>query len=140
MTQEEKNKLLKYLCEALPYGVIVDRLGRPRKLIGIYPFKEYCFILDNGDYMPQPYTIEDVKPYLRPMSSMTEEEYDEITKMGLEHQLKCIEIEPPESFALGMKYQQEEQEWMLKKHLDFMGLIPMDCAIEVTEDNNPYKD
>lgn len=30
-------------------------------------------------------------------------------------------------------------DWLLAKHFDFMGLIPMGDAIEVTEENNPYK-
>ena len=133
MAQEEKNKLLKYLCMALSYGVIVDRLGRPRKLIGIYPFKEYCFILDNGDYMPQPYTIEDIKPYLRPMSSMTDEERTEYKKL--------IVLQPTDN---GYDWHEvptiNALDWLLHNHFDFMGLIPMGAAIAVTEDNNPYKD
>ena len=30
--------------------------------------------------------------------------------------------------------------WLLKNHFDFMGLIPKGLAIEVTEENNPYKE
>ena len=30
--------------------------------------------------------------------------------------------------------------WLLENHFDFMGLIPKNLAIEVTEDNNPYKE
>ena len=147
MTQEEKDLVLYDLCARLPYGVIVDRLGRPRKLIGIYPFKEYCFILDNGDYMPQPYTIEDVKPYLRPMSSMTEEERKEFIKYAgyeieesvngrhYEYYLKdfCGTPNNPSVNA-------DSVDWLNKKMFDFRGLIPKGHAIAVTEENNPYKE
>lgn len=124
-----KDSLLKYLCMALPYGVMMDEFGQAKKLVGFHPFEEYCVELDNGEYMPQLYTIEECKPYLRPMSSMTREEEEEYAFLlndggwGVSEQLmiNCIN-------------------WLLENHFDFMGLIPMDCAIEVTKDNNPYKD
>jgi hypothetical protein len=31
-------------------------------------------------------------------------------------------------------------DWLLKNHFDFRSLIPKGLAIEVTKDNNPYKD
>lgn len=120
MTQEEKDKLLKYLCAALPYEVMVNYGG--------YDGCDYKLTLTTLQDFP----TEDLKPYLRPMSSMTDEEKEEyelfanrtiVTSVGFVH-LEAIEL----------------IEWLLKKHFDFMVLIPMGAAIEVTEDNNPYKD
>ena len=75
MTQEEKELLLKDLCARLPYGVIIkhkDEHGRSigARLVGYngdwfnYYIDDLCFHLK----------IYEFKPYLRPMSSMTDEE------------------------------------------------------------------
>lgn len=74
MNQQDKELLLKDLCARLPYGVIMQMNNHnylPAKLKSIDIDKE---LLEIG-------TIHDVfldacKPYLRPMSSMTEEEID----------------------------------------------------------------
>ena len=68
MTQEDKELLLKDLCARLPYNVQCE--------IGGLKFGPYTF---GGG----PHDVEDLmegrvfKPYLRPMSSMTEEEEKE---------------------------------------------------------------
>ena len=62
------------------------------------------------------------KPYLRPMSSMTEEE-----RIYKENYFKYD--------YLSWDYVC----WLLEHHFDFIWLIPRDLAIEVNESNNPYK-
>ena len=62
-----------------------------------------------------------VRPYLRPTSSMTEEEKEEYQK------LRWTKLEHYTVF------------WLLENHFDFIGLIPKGLAIEVTEENNPYE-
>ena len=80
MTQEDKELLLKDLCARLPYGVIcryeavVPFLG---DVLNYGPLQEIrrkgeYFIVNGADCL-----YEDVRPYLRPMSSMTEEELNE---------------------------------------------------------------
>lgn len=76
MTQEEIYLLFKDLCARLPYGVIcqVDDGAaglNDGKLIEIDISKE--LVRFDADYYWDAY-IDDVKPYLRPVSSMTEEE------------------------------------------------------------------
>ena len=66
MTQEEKQLLLKDLCARLPYDVCVHiryKTGKPcyGKLTSI----DIQWFINSK--------IENIKPYLRPMSSMTEE-------------------------------------------------------------------
>ena len=87
--------------------------------------------------MPAFYSIEDVKLYLRPMSSMTEDEKEEYEKL-------CILI--PTQFDSDLqKYDyyttdsMESFDWLLKNHFDVRDLIEKGLAIAVTEDNNPYK-
>lgn len=81
MKQEEIDLVLRDLCARIPYGVMCDRLGRERKLIAISIESSYPIILDNGEYRSRSYTIEEVKPYLRPLSSMTIEEEREMHKL-----------------------------------------------------------
>ena len=72
--------------------------------------------------------LETVKPYLRPMSSMTEEERKIYTKL---------------LFAdLGGVYEDyyKALDYLNAHHFDYRGLIERGLAIEVTEDNNPYKE
>ena len=130
MTQEEKEKLLKYLCMALPYRVKVqDDMGRVYELpIG------NTYLIDiyygHGGYVEAP-----IKPYLRPMSSMTKEELKEFYAIEDIHS-PVIWNKPQTNWRFSIK----GIEWLLENHFDFMGRIPMDCAIEITNENNPYKD
>ena len=94
MTDEEKHLLLKDLCARLPYGVNISSLKR-----------DYFDDIDTDEQV--------VKPYLRPMSSMTEEEKKE-----------CLKI----TFV-------EATDWLNVHHFDYRGLIPMGLAIDATELN-----
>jgi hypothetical protein len=121
--KEEKDLLFKYLCMALPYGFIVHRYSdnvdiKINTVDGFSHFLEYS-------------NDEKFKPYLRPMSSMTDEEATEYANCGniiaISHQNDYL-IPNPKSI-----------QYLLENHFDFMGLIPKGLAIEVTKDNNPYK-
>ena len=115
MTQEEKELLLKDLCARLPYGVICDRLGKPKKLLGVYPTKKFPLEFDNGEYMPSNYELEDIKPYLRPMSSMTKEEGSELFLLSLSgNYIQIIEF-------------------YISHHLDYKCLIGKGLALEAPE-------
>ena len=136
MTQEDKELLLKDLSARLPYVVMCDRLGVARKVLSINQNKTECIELDRGEYMPAWYNLEEVKPYLRPMSSMTEKECIELgnisaTMENLEEHIPnvpyYIEIALPEQI-----------DWLNAHHFDFHNLIDKGLAIEVTKENNPY--
>ena len=131
MKPEDKELLLKDLCARLPYGVKVQYNGSSIRLIqaigkeGNEPYfksKEVAGWLDVGS----------CKPYLRPMSSMSEEEQKEYHKTFR-----------PETYGSGCGYVYVESvysfDWLNKNMFDFRGLIDKGLAIEVTEDNNPYK-
>ena len=77
MTKEEKQLLIIDLCTRLPYGVFVeydygDGVKRVTKFHGNYL---YLMMLGKLQW-------KDFKPYLRPMSSMTEDEREEYRKLG----------------------------------------------------------
>jgi hypothetical protein len=116
MIQEEKELLLKDLCARLPYGVFCE----------IY--NSTCTIKEKLSFGGITHFADDticVRPFLRPMSSMTEEEKKEYFNRTM-----TIDI---------VKTSKEVIDYCLSHHFDFMGLIEKGLAIEVTESNNPYK-
>lgn len=121
MTEEEKDLLLKDLCARLPYGVFMGNKEWNRK-----PYQLTC---DEVQYMMMSDDYEDV-PYLRPMSSMTKEEYNELSDL--------LKAEDP-SLSLNEVMATIEIDWLNKNMFDFRGLIPKDLALS-TEVFNPYKD
>ena len=68
MTQEEKELLLKDLCARLPYNVKVKYYSME------YPYGSKPVILTPNLLNDRWENISSVQPYLRQMSSMTEEE------------------------------------------------------------------
>jgi hypothetical protein len=125
MTKEEKELLLKDLCARLPYGVIGEyswKGNEPhnRELTGNLYDELNSSWSSTGD--------SKFIPYLRPMSSMTEEEVDEFTQFDIYADGEYI---MPNHEAI---------DWLNKNMFDYRGLIPMGLAIEVTEENNPYKE
>ena len=117
MTQEEKQLLLKDLCARLPYGVMVKECDGVKennnKLLDIDMFDE-CI---NYDYI-----IEDIKPYLRPMSSMTEEECKELGDVMF-------------NFINSETYYTHKQiDWLNAHHFDYRGLIEKGLVLEAPED------
>lgn len=124
MTQEDKELLLQDLCARLPYGVKVadfdeygNRLNIPSKIVWIDTSDESIY--------------KNLKPYLRPMSSMTEEEDKEYTNID-NRSYTC-----PKDYAHIPA--SERIDWLNKNHFDYRGLIEKGLAIEVTEENNPYE-
>ena len=115
MTQEEKQLLLKDLCARLPYSVNVQvkewtTLDTELKIGHIQR-------LQNDDI--------ELKPYLRPMSSMTEEERDELENICV---INYNEFEGGSTLFDDMGF-----DWLNAHHFDYRGLIPMDLALEAPE-------
>lgn len=127
MTQQEKEKLLQDLCTRLSYGVMCqvdDGVAglNDGKLVEIDISKELVRF-DAGYYWDA--YIDDVKPYLRPMSSMTEEERKEYKHLV--------------AFSGSSNGAANFVDWLNKKMFDYRGLIEKGLAIAVTEEYNPYK-
>ena len=133
---EAKELLFKDLSARLPYGVKAQYYGSEEEMLtvdtieAIYAQPSIEIII--GQYGLE---IEDVKPYLRPMSSMTEEEKKE-------YQSLC-EIHTDRDADDNVTYYYfdtiESFDWLNQHHFDYRGLIEKGLAIEVTEENNPYK-
>lgn len=122
MTQEEKTLLLKDLCARLPYGVMChikgDDTNTSRKLSRIevdeLEGNLLDFWTDREDYLSIQVYLSDVKPYLRPMSSMTEEEKEEFGRL--------VSL-----FAFT-----EVNDWLNAHHFDYRGLIEKNLALDCT--------
>ena len=132
MTQEEKKALLlKDLCARLPYNPMVEYKGETYSVLGIVhgrlalckPFMSYTL-----DECPP---AKEVKPYLFPISSMTEAIKDEIyQETGLYDIFEDnqIHIEVGTNFTDICKL----FNILNKHHIDYKGLISMGLAIDAT--------
>ena len=135
MTQEDKELLFKDLCARFPYGVKIQYDNQPCKLVVIND--DYTVLLLGEDgHKPNIeddlfLDIEKAKPYLRPMSSMTEEEDKEYTNID-NRSYSC-----PKDYAHIPA--QERIDWLNAHHFDYRNLIKKCLAIEVTKENNPYE-
>ena len=79
----------------------------------------------------RPFRFGEVLPYLRPMSSMTEEEKEEYCDLQAKF-LYSSQYPVTDAYELF--------DWLNAHHFDFRNLIEKGLAIEVTEENNPYKE
>ena len=130
MKQQEKQILLKDLCARLPYGINLY-VEEPKKLpdnehisvgfIGGYALdKEQCQDFSISEILESLDNGSIVKPYLRPISSMTEEEKKEYKK--LQH---CFNDTMLTISLLN--------NWLNEHHFDYNGLIEKGLAFEAPE-------
>lgn len=136
MTQEDKNLLLKDLCERVPYhpkGHVVNACNGAEcdEWLTCATFTMFTNVTNNCFL------------YLRPMSSMTDEEKREASSLFGHN--KCID-----EYGCIYCYNNGESvvdldniihyyDWLNAHHFDYRGLIEKGLAIEVTKENNPYK-
>ena len=121
MSKEEKEILIKDLCGRLSYGVLV------RTSVSIKPLT--CEILSKIIDGKNNFII---LPFLRPMSSMTEEEKHELSNIR-PYFVNSDDIVSGTQCNTFIQAS-ECQDWLNAHHFDFRGLIPMGLALEATED------
>ena len=134
MTQEDKELLLKDLCARLPYGIeckLPDGTSGMITSISIVPHGIFVIVYFNRDNV-EDVSLEDIKPYLRPMSSMTEEEKEEL-KYVIELGLQALESEEGHNIVSAAPAA-FEVDFYNKHHIDYRGLIPMGLALEAPRD------
>lgn len=134
MTQEEKELLFKDLCARLPYGVKVnvDTQG-DFTLIGLT--KESIFTACEIEGWNYNFPIETIKPYLFPLSSMTEEQLYEVSQiLGKDVAIFTDYLLTIDHRRRTFSYQELDAlfNWLDKNHFDHRGLIPMGLAIDAT--------
>lgn len=127
MTQERKDLLLKDLCVRLPYGIKVEIKYHDDawKLLAIYTNGTTYATRDIG-YPIETY-FEECKPYLFPLSSMSEELTNVLYSKLTELELKAINDEIEHSVVTAF-----EIDFYHKLHIDYLGLIPMGLANDAT--------
>ena len=124
MTQEDRQILLKDLCERVPYGVkINENTQGDFTVIGLTMERVFTTCETEGCHNDFP--IECVKPYLFPLSSMTEEQYD---KLYIDSRVKNDSIDILDAPANDM----DAIDWLNKNHFDYRGLIEKGLAIDAT--------
>ena len=127
MTREEKELLLKDLCARLPYGVKIRDNQSIREIKGIVG--DRCYFNNNPRYDGD-VRIEDIKPYLRPLSSMTDEEKDEFRSLG-----GVMSYSPQHDHWALCAWSPEGYDWLNEHHFDYRGLIEKGLAIDCTNLN-----
>ena len=127
MTREDKQLLLKDLCARLPYEVKILQGG-----VIIETLQSICKVGDN-DYTVNPITndmyngfyIEQVKPYLRPMSSMTKGEEKEYSELW--------DLQDRFPTDADIRFKIDVFDWLNAHHFDYRGLIEKGLALEAPE-------
>ena len=136
MTKNEKDLLLKDLCARVPYGVWIeaklkDCLFSAKCMLNPRNAGDITLI-EIGQY-------DFYKPYLFPLSSMTEEQYWEMQKQSGEDCLEHMEIlknfRNNTDFSNLPLYEYRVIDWFDQNHFDYRGLIPMGLAIDATGKN-----
>lgn len=155
MKQEHKELLLRDLCARLPYEVVgqceldasydtsFDTISQTHKFDAeVYGLKAdslfvYPLIEDSDEQtfaeeeVANGIDILDFKPYLFPMSSMTEEQYNEF--FSYYHNIEMDEVEASgdylKSAYLG---DSAKYEWLNRNHFDWRYLIDKGLAIDAT--------
>ena len=133
MKQEDKDLLLKDLCARLPYGLIchynaaIPMLGEVinNGELQEIKYKGESFVVNGADCL-----YDDIKPYLRPMSSMTEEEKEYIQT--------CFDIITDENYGDGYSPSAWDAinnftNYCDSRHLDHRGLIWRELALPAPE-------
>jgi hypothetical protein len=129
MTQKNIELLLKDLSCRIPHSVIVNVNGISNvKLTSVSWYGEVG-VDDGSTYL---YPISEIKPYLFPMSSMTEEQKEEYRKV-CELDTEILSKHPMDGTPFPALYY--SQDWLNKNHFDYRGLIPMGLAIDATSLN-----
>ena len=135
MTQKDKELLLKDLCARLPYGVKVESVfinpdSKEHKSCGIEVFDATSILMIRDG-------LGEFKPYLFPLSSMTEEQQKEANifddmdmdilseNLGRNHRNKTNIPTATYNYI----------DWLNENHFDYRGLISMGLAIDATELN-----
>ena len=138
MKQEDKELLLKDLCSRLPYEVKI-------KFVPNETIKDIIYVIDGEySYIPSNYTIlneenikylfngywKEYKPYLFPLSSMTEEQ-----KQYLKNRF-CYDWdgEPYELWKYQIEIGDADEliDWFHENHIDYRCLIPKGLALDAS--------
>lgn len=143
MTQKDKELLIKDLCARIPYGVKVKYKNE------IFGVEHVCPMYEEVKFdTHETWTVDvsDIKPYLFPISSMTEEQKEEYYSLADD-----VTIKPGQGSYFGIKIHciklgisnnphegvwdwidLNAIDWLNKNHFDYRGLIEKGIALDAT--------
>ena len=140
MEQTNKELLLKDLCARLPYGVKVESVfinpdTKEHKSRGIEVFDATDILMIRDGF-------GEFKPYLFPLSSMTEEQLHELKDIIVfRYNRNTLELVEWTETHKTLEFWLEEVpqyevvevfDWLNKNHFDYRGLIPLGIALDAT--------
>ena len=135
MTQENKDLLLRDLSARLPYGVEVKYDNSICEVLAIDTYNEEVTIWKSSGNSPK-VKLEKVKPFLLPLSSMTEEEKEELKQEHIKDQKLYVECltraAKGDSSIRGKVIIHYAMDWCNANHFDYRGLIEKGLAIDAT--------
>lgn len=139
MTWEDKELLIKDICSRLPYNIkAMDHEDEPPFTIDSYDKSDF---IDDDNWIDSDgwnHNITKTKPYLFPMSSITEEQRNDISKLLIDTQKEyspfgklnmngCDNL-----FICTVKQANVLIDYCLTHHLDINGLIEKGLAVDAT--------
>lgn len=126
MIEEHLALLTKYICSRYPYFHFMVKYGdEDYNVIGV-GFGRATLVKPFMSYTSGSPLIEEVKPYLRPMDTMTEQEREEY----------LAECDKDDDTLTGQVY--HGAEYLEKKMFDFRGLITIGLALPAKEGMYKY--
>ena len=140
MRKDKRDIFLEDLSARTNFGVKVQVKGQivPYTVVGISNISDECPVVECASghavyYIP----YDDVRPYLRRMSSMTEEERIEFEKLGW----RVDELDDNKPWASNGSISSVVKgiKWLCSHHFDFNGLIDLKLAKPVNKKNDPYR-
>lgn len=135
MTQKDKKLLLKDLCARLPYGVKGNfQNSDDRLLCSVKIYYHHLVTASGNEGMVM---TGDIKPYLFPLSSMTEGQYEKfIIISGWDGDYEDIKSGKFSCVGyIGLDYIYDTLDWLNANHFDYRGLIEKNLAINATNLN-----
>ena len=146
MTQEDKELLIVDLCARLPFMPKIKITYQQQGIKGTDEGRVSCDFIEKIVNDLRNGVITDMQIFLRPMSSMTEEEKSEFINYAGYEVEESVNGRHYEYYLKDFVGTKEEPianvdaiDWLNAHHFDYRGLIPKGLAIEVTKENNPYK-
>jgi hypothetical protein len=136
MTSEDKELLLKELSSRYPYEIILHfdvKVGQDDEPLYSIRKNGNTYLINDAYY------LEEVKPYLRSMKSMTDEEKEEFWA-AIDKDMGILEsnLDAPILFEYKSRYykgklEHYEIDFLISHHFDYRGLIEKGLAIEALE-------
>lgn len=143
MTQEDKDLLLRDLCCRLLYRVrmfeieSINDIQSHLTLYSITNKESVICITPSGGIIGS--SIDAFKPYLFPISSMTEEQREEFLNIQTEERQillnALIEYKSGKYDKIPIIAPYKQIDWLNKNHFDYRGLIERGLAIDCTNLN-----